>query len=81
MGNSESRKETETNQNNIFLPDLLAKQIIGDPEINNEDKKDKNISDTSINDKNNKNKEELVIMENNVDNKNDILIKKKGLRI
>ena len=78
MGNSESRKETETNQNNIFLPDLLAKQIIGDLEINNEDKKDKNISDTSINDKNNKNKEELVIMENNVDNKNDI-DKKKGL--
>ena len=72
MGNAESRKETETNQNNIFLPNLLAKQIIGDVEVNNEEKKDKIISDTSLNDKNNRNKEEIIIMENNIDNKNDI---------
>ena len=72
MGNAESRKETETNQNNIFLPNLLAKQIIGDAEVNNEEKKDKIISDTSLNDKNNRNKEEIIIMENNIDNKNDI---------
>ena len=76
MGNSESRKETETNQNNIFIPNLLAKQIIGEVEINNEAKKDKIISDSSINDNNNKNKEELIINDNNIDNKNDIDINK-----
>ncbi len=32
MGSSESRKEIEINQNNVSLPNLLAKQIIGDPE-------------------------------------------------
>ena len=41
MGSSESRKETETNQNNVYLPNLLARQIIGDIEVNNGAKNDK----------------------------------------
>ena len=41
MGNSESRKETETNQNNVYLPNSLAKQIIGEPEEIESEKKEK----------------------------------------
>ena len=37
----EVMKETETNQNNnIYMPNLLAKQIIGDVEITNDKKED-----------------------------------------
>jgi len=63
MGGAESRKETETNQNNVYLPNLLAKQIIGEPEENIEEKKDKIISETSLEEKNN-NKEIIVIKDN-----------------
>ena len=72
----EVRKETETNQNNnIYMPNLLAKQIIGDIEITNEDKKEDIISNSSINEnkRNNKNKEELIIKDN-LDEENDINI-------
>ena len=72
------RKETETNQNNnIYMPNLLAKQIIGDIEITNEDKKEDIISNSSINEnkRNNKNKEELIIKDN-LDEENDININK-----
>ena len=78
MGSSESRKETETNQNNnIYMPNLLAKQIIGDIEITNEDKKEDIISNSSINEneRKNKNKEELIIKDN-LDEENDININK-----
>ena len=74
----EVRKETETNQNNnIYMPNLLAKQIIGDIEITNEDKKEDIISNSSINEnkRNNKNKEELIIKDN-LDEENDININK-----
>ena len=74
----EVRKETETNQNNnIYMPNLLAKQIIGDIEITNEDKKEDIISNSSINEneKKNKNKEELIIKDN-LDEENDININK-----
>ena len=71
MGSSESRKETETNQNNAYLPNILAKQIIGDVEINNEVKKEKNISNNSSIDKNN-NKEDLIMKDNNNSEKDDI---------
>ena len=74
----EVRKETETNQNNnIYMPNLLAKQIIGDIEITNEDKKEDIISNSSIyeNKRNNKNKEELIIKDN-LDEENDININK-----
>ena len=71
MGSSESRKETETNQNNAYLPNILAKQIIGDVEINNEVKKDKNISNNSSIDKN-KNKDDLIMKDNNNSEKDDI---------
>ena len=74
----EVRKETETNQNNnIYMPNLLAKQIIGDIEITNEDKKEDIISNSSINEneRKNKNKEELIIKDN-LDEENDININK-----
>ena len=74
----EVRKETETNQNNnIYMPNLLAKQIIGDIEITNEDKKEDIISNSSINEneRKNKNKEELIIKDN-LDEENDIHINK-----
>ena len=72
----EVRKETETNQNNnIYMPNLLAKQIIGDVEITN-DKKEDIISNNSLN-KNNKNEnnnKELIIQDNlNNDNNIDII--------
>ena len=73
MGAAESRKETETNNNNVYLPNLLARQIIGEPEENTEDKKDKIISDTSFNDKkNNDNKDVIVIKENIIQEKDEI---------
>ena len=65
----EVMKETETNQNNnIYMPNLLAKQIIGDVEITN-DKKEDIISNNSLN-KNNKNEnnnEGNNINQNNID--------------
>ena len=71
MGSSEEIKETETeNQNQIFNPNLVAKQIIGDVEVNNEQIKQKNNSDTSSLNKNN-NKNHLIIKKNmNMDNTN-----------
>ena len=80
----EIRKETETNQNNnIYMPNLLAKQIIGDVEITN-DKKEDIISNNSLN-KNNKNEnnnEELIIQDNlNNDNNIDINKTKKTISI
>jgi hypothetical protein len=74
MGSSESRKETETNQNNVYLPNLLAKQIIGEPEENFEEKKDKIISDTSLEEKNNNNKEIIVIKDNTNKEKEEKII-------
>ena len=80
----EVMKETETNQNNnIYMPNLLAKQIIGDVEITN-DKKEDIISNNSLN-KNNKNEnnnEELIIQDNlNSDNNFDINKTKKTISI
>jgi len=80
----EVMKETETNQNNnIYMPNLLAKQIIGDVEITN-DKKEDIISNNSLN-KNNKNEnnnEELIIQDNlNSDNNIDINKTKKNISI
>ena len=80
----EVMKETETNQNNnIYMPNLLAKQIIGDVEITN-DKKEDIISNNSLN-KNNKNEnnnEELIIQDNlNNDNNIDINKTKKTISI
>ena len=80
----EVMKETETNQNNnIYMPNLLAKQIIGDVEITN-DKKEDIISNNSLN-KNNKNEnnnEELIIQDNlNSDNNIDINKTKKTISI
>ena len=74
MGASQSRKETETNQNNVYLPNLLAKQIIGEPEENFEEKKDKIISDTSLEEKNNNNKEIIVIKDNTNKEKEEKII-------
>ena len=74
MGASQSRKETETNQNNVYLPNLLAKQIIGEPEENFEEKKDKIISDTSLEEKNNNNKEIIVIKGNTNKEKEEKII-------
>ena len=65
----EIRKETETNQNNdIYMPNLLAKQIIGDVDITNENKKENIISNESLdenekNDKNDRNKKEELIIQ------------------
>ena len=65
MGASESPKNTEPNNNNIFVPNLLAKQIIGDVETNKKGSNNrvisKNEQGTIINDKisNEQNKDEF----------------------
>ena len=80
MGNTESIKETETNQNNnVYLPNMLAKQIIGDVEISVENKKDKIISDTSLIDKNSNNNKDLIIKDNINNEKDDDINKTKEL--
>ena len=68
MGSSESRKETETNQNNVYLPNLLARQIIGDIEVKNGEKDDKKNFDTSTIDKESSNNQEELIMKDNTSN-------------
>ena len=78
----EIRKETETNQNNdIYMPNLLAKQIIGDVDITNENKKENIISNESLdenekNDKNNRNKKEELIIQDNLNDDNNTNINK-----
>ena len=73
----EIRKETETNQNNdIFMPNLLAKQIIGDVDITNENKKENIISNDSLdenekNDKNDRNKKDELIIQDNINDDNN----------
>ena len=80
MGNTESIKETETNQNNnVYLPNMLAKQIIGDVEVSVENKKDKIISDTSLIDKNSNNNKDLIIKDNINNEKDDDINKTKEL--
>ena len=77
----EVMKETETNQNNnIYMPNLLAKQIIGDVEITN-DKKEDIISNESLdenekNDKNDRNKKEELIIQDNLNDDNNTNINK-----
>ena len=80
MGNTESIKETETNQNNnVYLPNMLAKQIIGDVEVSVENKKDKIISDTSLIAKNSNNNKDLIIKDNINNEKDDDINKTKEL--
>ena len=74
MGSSESRKETETNQNNVYLPNLLARQIIGDIEVNNGEKDDKKNFDTSTIDKKSSNNQEELIMKDNTSNEKNTII-------
>ena len=58
MGNSEEHQESQPEQNNIYVPDLLAKKIVGDSEsrendgpINSFDHKNKINKGTLINEK------------------------------
>ena len=69
MGSTESRKETETNQNNVYMPNLLAKQIIGDPEEIYDGKKDKVKSNNSLIDKDNN--QELILIKDNTTNEKE----------
>ena len=77
MGSSESRKETETKQNNVYLPNSLAKQIIGEPEEIESEKKEKVKSDTSLIDKNNNNNKEVIIIKDNISNEKEEINKTK----
>ena len=79
MGSSESRKETETNQNNVYLPNLLARQIIGDIEVNNGEKDDKKNCDTSSIDKKSSNNQEELIMKDNTSNEKNTINKTKPI--
>ena len=58
MGNTEEHQESQPEQNNIYIPDLLAKRIVGDSEsrendgpINSFDHKNKINKETLINEK------------------------------
>ena len=79
MGSSESRKETETNQNNVYLPNLLARQIIGDIEVNDGEKNDKKNCDTSSIDKKSSNNQEELIMKDNTSNEKNTINKTKSI--
>ena len=69
MGASESPRNTEPNNNNIFVPNLLAKQIIGDVETNKKENNNRVISrneqGTLINDKNSNDQNKDEFNQNN----------------
>ncbi len=81
MGSSETPRKTDPNQNNVYVPNLLARQIIGDVESkekNENNYKDK-IEQGTL--ENNSNNEKVSIdnnKENNRNNNNNDYINKKN---
>lgn len=81
MGSSETPRKTDPNQNNVYVPNLLARQIIGDVESKekNENNYKNKIEQGTL--ENNSNNEKVSIdnnKENNRNNNNNDYINKKN---